>query len=43
METILSFFGKLEYLECLVNLAQKKKDESLKIANLMKLEETPPI
>jgi hypothetical protein len=42
METILSILGKLEYLESLMKLAQKKY-ESLKIANLMKLEKTPSI
>jgi hypothetical protein len=43
METILSILGKLEYLESLTKLAQKNKYESLKIANLMKLEKTPSI
>ncbi len=43
METILSILGKLEYLESLMKLARKKKYESLKIVNLMKLEKTPTI
>jgi len=36
MEAILSIYGKVEYLESLLKLARKKKDESLKITNLMK-------
>jgi hypothetical protein len=36
METILSISNKVEYLESLVKLARKKRDESLKIINLMK-------
>ncbi len=36
MEIIFSIFGKVEYLESLVKLAKKKKDESLKTTNLMK-------
>jgi len=40
METILSILGELEYLESLVKLMQKKKDDSLKSSNLIKLKET---
>jgi hypothetical protein len=36
METILSISSKVEYLESLVKLARKKRDESLKTINLMK-------
>jgi hypothetical protein len=36
METILSILGELEYLESLVKLMQKKKDDSLKSSNLIK-------
>ncbi len=43
METILSIYGKMEYLESLVKLAKNKKDKSLKTINLMKLEKTPTI
>lgn len=43
METILSILGKLEYLESLMKLAQKKKYESFKIVNMMKPKKTPTI
>lgn len=40
MEIILFILGELEYLESLVKLIRKKKDNSLKSSNLIKLEET---
>ncbi len=43
METILAIPGKLEYLESLVKLLEKKRDESFKTLNMMKLEEIPTI
>jgi hypothetical protein len=36
METILSILGKFEYLESLVKLTRKKRDESVKTTNLVK-------
>ncbi len=36
METILSIPNELKYLECLVKLARKKRDENVKTTNLMK-------
>jgi hypothetical protein len=35
--------GELEYLKSLVKLALKKKDDSLKSSNLIKLEKMPTI
>jgi len=43
METIMSILGELEYLKSLVKLALKKKDDSLKSSNLIKLEKMPTI
>jgi hypothetical protein len=40
METILSILGELEYLESLVKIIQKKKDDNMKSSNLIKLKET---
>jgi hypothetical protein len=43
METILSIPRELEYLESLLKLAWKKRDDSLKSSNLIKLEKMPII
>jgi hypothetical protein len=43
METILSILGKFEYLESLVKLTRKKRDESVKTTNLVKLDEIATI
>ncbi len=43
METILSILGKFEYLESLVKLTRKMKDESVKTINLVKLDEIATI
>jgi hypothetical protein len=40
METILSILSELEYLESLVKFIWKKKDDSLKSSNFIKLEKT---
>jgi len=40
MEIILSILRELEYLESLVKIIRKKKDDSLKSSNLIKLKET---
>lgn len=39
----MSILGELEYLKSLVKLALKKKDDSLKSSNLIKLEKMPTI
>jgi hypothetical protein len=38
MESILAILGELESLDCLVKLARKKHNESLKTINLTKVE-----
>jgi hypothetical protein len=43
METILSIPKELEYLESLVKLARKKHNESVKFANVIRVERTPTI
>lgn len=43
MKIILSIPRELEYLESLMKLAWKKKDDSLKSSNLIKLEKMPTI
>jgi hypothetical protein len=40
METILSILREMEYLKSFMKLTRKKKDDSLKSSNLIKLEET---
>jgi len=40
METILSIYDELEYLESLVKLTKKKRDENVKITNSMKPKKT---
>jgi hypothetical protein len=37
MEIILAILGKLEYLESLVKLARKNRDEGLSLLNLTKV------
>ncbi len=43
METILSIPRELEYLENLLKLAWKKRDDSLKSSKLIKLKKMPTI
>jgi len=43
METILSIPSEMKYLESLLKLVQKKRDDNLKSTNLIKSNETPPI
>lgn len=43
METILSIPSELEYLENLVKFTQKKRDDNLNSANLIKSDDAPTI